>query len=135
MGDLRGPVAVRAVEGALGAAAGLLRRDDEPGRQAEGAVGLMAEIARATNRTAAEPVPAPAGSALAVRTPMEAARATYEHTLEAKKAYASMLANSGLLPKAYVKNPPNVLFALEYGETLGITPIAAMMGIHVIEGR
>jgi hypothetical protein len=95
----------------------------------------MGEIAKTTGRTA-EPAAAP-GTAVAtvMHTPAEIARETYRHTLEAKKSYAATLANSGLLPKAYVRQPANVLFALEYGETLGITPIAAMMGIHVIEGR
>lgn len=97
----------------------------------------MAEVANATNRTAVA-VPAPAGTTVAVRPQadvMEAAQSAYKHTLEAKLRYARALADSGLLPRAYLHNPPNVLFALEYGETLGITPIAAMMGIHVIDGK
>jgi hypothetical protein len=97
----------------------------------------MAEIANATNRTAAA-VPAPPGTAVAVVTPptaLEQARSAYQHSIEAKLRYARALADSGLLPRAYIHNPPNVLFALEYGETLGITPIAAMMGIHVIDGK
>lgn len=49
--------------------------------------------------------------------------------------YAELLANSGLLPKEYRRQPANVLFAVEYGRTLGITPIAAITGIHVIEGK
>lgn len=53
----------------------------------------------------------------------------------AKIEYAKMLASSGLLPKAYQKNPANILWALEYGEALNISPMAAMLGIHVIEGR
>lgn len=72
---------------------------------------------------------------MAQPTPMEAARAAYQHSIDAKLRYARALADSGLLPRQYLHNPPNVLFALEYGETLGITPIAAMMGIHVIDGK
>lgn len=49
--------------------------------------------------------------------------------------YAEHLANANLLPGQYRKQPANVLFAMEYGRTLGITPIAAITGIHVIEGK
>ncbi|WP_327300429.1 hypothetical protein [Streptomyces goshikiensis] len=49
--------------------------------------------------------------------------------------YAEHLANANLLPSQYRKQPANVLFAMEYGRTLGITPIAAITGIHVIEGK
>lgn len=50
-------------------------------------------------------------------------------------SYAEELANANLLPGQYRKQPANVLFAMEYGRTLGITPIAAITGIHVIEGK
>jgi hypothetical protein len=66
---------------------------------------------------------------------MAIAKEQYEHSIEGKMAYVRMLAASGLLPKIYQRQPANVLFALEYGETLGITTMAAIMGIHVIEGR
>jgi hypothetical protein len=49
--------------------------------------------------------------------------------------YANHLADSGMLPKQFVGRPANVLWAMEYGRTLNITPIAAMTGIHVIEGK
>lgn len=55
--------------------------------------------------------------------------------LPAKVAYAHELANSGLLPAAFRRNPPNVLFAIEYGDMLGLPPMAAITGIHVIEGK
>lgn len=93
----------------------------------------MAEISRASGRSA-QPAVQPS-QAVAVRTPAEAAAAAYEHSLAAKMAYAKTLAVSGLLPKVYQRSPGNVLFALEYGEALGISPIAAMMGIYVIDGR
>jgi len=67
------------------------------------------------------------GTALAVR------RET--HTLPAKLQYAHELANSGMLPKAFQRQPANVLFAIEYGEMLGLSPVAAMMGIYVIDGK
>ena len=96
----------------------------------------MGELAKATGMTAA-PAAAP-GSAVAVMqapSAMDVAKARYEHTMEAKMAYVRLLATSGLLPRVYQKNPANVLWAMEYGETLGISTMAAIMGIHVIEGR
>ena len=55
--------------------------------------------------------------------------------IPAKLQYAHELANSGLLPSAYRRNPANVLWAVEYGEMLGLPPMAAMTGVHVIEGK
>lgn len=57
------------------------------------------------------------------------------NSLQASLAYAHELANSGLLPAVYRRQPANVLFALEMGRTLGITTMAAITGIHVIEGK
>jgi hypothetical protein len=96
----------------------------------------VGEIAKTTGMTAA-PAAAP-GSAVAVMqapSAMDVAKARYEHTMEAKMSYVRLLATSGLLPRVYQKNPANVLWAMEYGETLGISTMAAIMGIHVIEGR
>jgi hypothetical protein len=56
-------------------------------------------------------------------------------SMPAKIAYAQELANSGLLPAAFRRNPANVLFAVEYGDMLGLAPMAAITGIHVIEGK
>jgi len=55
--------------------------------------------------------------------------------IPAKLQYAHELANSGLLPSAYRRNPANVLWAVEYGDMLGLAPMAAMTGVHVIEGK
>ena len=55
--------------------------------------------------------------------------------IPAKLAYARALADSGLLPSAYRRQPANVLWAVEYGEMLGLPPMAAMTGVHVIEGK
>lgn len=52
-----------------------------------------------------------------------------------KLDYARTLAESGLLPQAYRKQPANVLYAVEYGESLGLAPMAAITGVHVIEGK
>lgn len=49
--------------------------------------------------------------------------------------YAEHLAEANLLPRQYQQRPANVLYAMEYGRTLGITPLAAITGIHVIEGK
>lgn len=56
-------------------------------------------------------------------------------TLPMKVSYARELANSGLLPAAYRRNPGNVLYAIEYGDMLGLSPMAAITGVHVIEGK
>lgn len=49
--------------------------------------------------------------------------------------YAKALAEASLLPSSYRKQPANVLMAMEYGEALGLSPIAAIQGIHVIDGK
>lgn len=67
------------------------------------------------------------GTAIAIRSQASA--------IPAKLAYARELANSGLLPASYRKNPANVLWAMEYGEMLGLSPMAAMTGVHVIDGK
>jgi hypothetical protein len=55
--------------------------------------------------------------------------------LPAKLEYARFLATSGLLPAQYREKPGNVLYAVEFGEMLGIRPMAAITGVHVIEGK
>lgn len=57
------------------------------------------------------------------------------HGLDAKVAYAKTLALSGLLPKAYQKQPANLLLAMEYGDSLGIGTMAAVTGLHIVEGK
>lgn len=52
-----------------------------------------------------------------------------------KLSYAKALAESGLLPESYRRQPANVLWAVEYGEMLGLAPMAAITGIHVISGK
>ena len=65
---------------------------------------------------------------VAVRDPQPAA-------IPAKLQYARALAESGLLPASYRKNPANVLWAAEYGDMLGIGTMAAITGVHVIDGK
>jgi len=64
-----------------------------------------------------------------------AVRPDQARALPAKVMYAKTLADSGLLPAAYRQHPPNILYALEYGEMLGLSPMAAITGIHIIEGK
>ena len=49
--------------------------------------------------------------------------------------YAKALAPSDLLPKQYRGNPANVLIAIEYGRALGLEPMAAIQGVHIVEGK
>lgn len=56
-------------------------------------------------------------------------------TLPEKIDYAEHLAHAGLLPDVYRRQPANVLYAIEYGETIGIGTMAAITGVHVIKGK
>ncbi|MFC5268419.1 hypothetical protein ACFPJ1_40470 [Kribbella qitaiheensis] len=56
-------------------------------------------------------------------------------SLADKVDYAQHLASSALLPRQYQKQPANLLFAIEYAEMLQLPPMAAITGIHVIEGK
>jgi hypothetical protein len=56
-------------------------------------------------------------------------------SLSDKVNYAQHLASSALLPRQYQKQPANLLFAIEYAEMLQLPPMAAITGIHVIEGK
>jgi hypothetical protein len=55
--------------------------------------------------------------------------------LAAQMDYARALAESNLLPKQYFKQPANLLWAISYGQTLGIDPMTAVQSIHVINGK
>lgn len=68
------------------------------------------------------------GTEVAVRRPQP-------NMLPAKIQYARALADSGLLPAAFRDRPANVLWAMEYADMLGLAPMVAMTGIHVIEGK
>lgn len=60
-------------------------------------------------------------------TPMQA--------LEEKKGWSTALAGSSLLPRDYQRAPANLLLAAEYADTLDIPRMAALTGIHVINGK
>ena len=68
-------------------------------------------------------------------TTAEVARFEPRDTMPAKIHYAKALADSGLLPAAFRKQPANVLYAVEYGDMLGLAPMAAITGIHIIDGK
>lgn len=55
--------------------------------------------------------------------------------LDDKVEYCRLLAESGLLPANYRKQPANVLYAVEYGEMIGVPAMAAINGVHVIKGK
>lgn len=56
-------------------------------------------------------------------------------TLPDKMNYAQALAQSGMLPAQYRQQPANLLYALEFADSLGLHPMAAITGVHVIEGK
>ena len=49
--------------------------------------------------------------------------------------YARVLANSQMLPAQYRGKPENLLYAVTYAEAIGVHPMTAVTGIHVIEGK
>lgn len=57
------------------------------------------------------------------------------NVLAAQMEYARALAESNLLPKQYFKQPANLLWAISYGQTLGVDPMTAVQSIHVINGK
>lgn len=56
-------------------------------------------------------------------------------SLTERMNYAKALAVSSLLPGSYRNQPANVLYAIEFGRALGLNPVTAVNGIHVIEGK
>lgn len=56
-------------------------------------------------------------------------------SLPEKMTYAKAMAGSSLLPRHYQGNPANLLFALEYADALGVSPINAITSIFVIDGK
>lgn len=55
--------------------------------------------------------------------------------LPEKIRYAQALSDANMLPAQYRKQPANLLFAIEYADMLGLSPMAAITGVHVIEGK
>jgi hypothetical protein len=56
-------------------------------------------------------------------------------TVATRINYAEKLAYSGLLPESFRGKPANVFYAIEYGNMLGIHPLAAITGVHVMDGK
>lgn len=56
-------------------------------------------------------------------------------SIDARIRYARELAHAGLLPRDFRDRPANVLYAVEYGNMLGIHPLAAITGVHVMDGK
>jgi len=55
--------------------------------------------------------------------------------LAAKIEWAKTMAHANLLPREYQNNPGNLLYAIEYADSLGIDRINAITSIHVINGK
>ncbi|MFD3535201.1 recombinase RecT [Streptomyces sp. NPDC058664] len=55
--------------------------------------------------------------------------------LNAQMDYAKAMAASDLLPRQYQGKPANLLWAISYGQTLGVAPLTAVQSIHVINGK
>lgn len=62
-------------------------------------------------------------------------REQQQGTLTERMSYAKALATADLLPVAYRNKPGNVLLAVEYGQALGVPPMTAIQGVHVIQGK
>ncbi len=56
-------------------------------------------------------------------------------SLPDKLAYCAELSRANALPAQYRGRPADLLFAVEYADSLGLHPIAAVTGIQVIEGK
>lgn len=52
-----------------------------------------------------------------------------------KIQYAERLATASLLPRAYQRNPANLLLAFELADALGISRLHAITSVHVIDGK
>ena len=48
---------------------------------------------------------------------------------------ANMLAKSTIVPQEYRNRPENVFLALDTANRLGISPMAIMSGMHIVQGR
>lgn len=55
--------------------------------------------------------------------------------MQSKMDYARVLAASGLLPAQYRGKPENLLWAVEFGEMVGLSPMAAITSVHLIDGK
>lgn len=58
-----------------------------------------------------------------------------ELTLTDQVTLAKTMADSTMLPRHMQRNPANLLWAAQYAQSLGVHPMTAITGIHVIDGR
>ena len=65
----------------------------------------------------------------------ENALAIIPRTLSEVSSLAEVLAQSNLMPKDLIGKVPNVVVQILAGQELGLSPMAAIRGIHVIEGK
>lgn len=61
--------------------------------------------------------------------------AVREDSLPERQEYAKALSVSNLLPPEYRGNPGNVLYAVEFGRSIGVDPIVAITEVHIIKGK
>lgn len=55
--------------------------------------------------------------------------------IDGRLAYANALSQAELLPETFKGRPADVLVAMDWGESLGLTPMQAMQSIYVVHGR
>lgn len=56
-------------------------------------------------------------------------------TFDDKLRYCQAMAAADILPRQYRDKPANLLFAIEYSDSLALPRMSAITGIHVIEGK
>ncbi|MGP9622563.1 hypothetical protein ACT3S7_06230 [Corynebacterium sp. AOP34-AQ2-28] len=56
-------------------------------------------------------------------------------TMEEKMRWSDMMSKGNMVPQQYRGNPANVLFALEYAESVHVPAIHALTSISVVNGR
>lgn len=61
--------------------------------------------------------------------------ATQQVTLRDRIAYAKELAHGSLVPQAYREQPANILLAMDFGASMGLTPAESLYRISVIQGK
>jgi hypothetical protein len=81
-----------------------------------------------------QPAERPKPSAV-LATKLDTAGAIKPTTMGEMIEYAKMIATSGLVPKDYIDNAGAVIVAIQMGAELGLSPMAALQNISVINGR
>ncbi len=56
-------------------------------------------------------------------------------SMPGKMEYAKALALADMLPPHFKQKPANLLWALEFASMVGMPPMSAITGVHVIQGR